>query len=93
MKWRYQPEHKHQGNVGDGFADTGTGESTGGGVGGTDFGKEDAVTDSGTKELPDTVTDSHNHTENTVVKNQRAAMLSGMKYSMHQTKISGELKQ
>ena len=60
-------------NASDGTADTGTGESTGGGAGGTGSGKEDAVTDSGTKELPDTVITPHNHTKKTVVKNQRVA--------------------
>ncbi len=68
-------------NAGDGVADTGTGESTGGGAGGTGSSKEDAVTDSGTKELPDTVTAPHNHTEKTVVKNQRAATYTESGYT------------
>ena len=68
-------------NAGDRTADTGTGESTGGGAGGTDFGKEDAVIDSGVKELPDTVTPPHNHTEKTVVKNQRAATYTESGYT------------
>ncbi len=68
-------------NAGDGTAETGTGESTGSGAGGTDSGKEDVVTDSGTKELPDTVTTPHNHTEKTVVKNQRAATYTESGYT------------